>query len=131
MRQQPYLSQWLRHKAVEALRDAIADPERAYTDSVICTVDFVYVNEALRGEIEIAQKIHGPALQRMVAKRGGLHVIAADGKDGLILSRMLTWGDRIVASTLNIPMLFPNYTEDPSLSQTQWTGIWRRVQTLM
>lgn len=131
MRQQPFLSQWLRHKAVEALRGAIADPKRAYTDAVICTVVFIYVNEALRGEDETATRVHGPALQKMVAVRGGLNVIASNGMQGLILSRMLTWADRIAASTLGIPLLFPDYVEDLSLGQTKWTGIWSKVQTMM
>lgn len=131
MRQQPFLSQYLRHKAVEALRDAIADPKRSCTDAVICTVDFVYLNEALRGEHEVSMKVHGPALLKMVAARGGLNAIASKGKEGLILSRMILWTDRIVASTINVPQLFPNYVEDPSLGQTEWTGIWSKVQTMM
>ncbi|KAG9882008.1 hypothetical protein KCU94_g19571, partial [Aureobasidium melanogenum] len=50
MRQQPYLSQWLHHKAVESLREAIMDPKRAYTDSVILAVCHVFFNEALKLE---------------------------------------------------------------------------------
>ncbi|KAI4717847.1 hypothetical protein E4T48_05956 [Aureobasidium sp. EXF-10727] len=131
MRQQPFMSQWLRHRAVESLRTAIMDPKRAYTDAVILTVTYVFFNEALRSERHIALNVHGPALKRMVKARGGLRVIASNGKDGLILSRYLSWCDRIIASTLNTQPLFENYVEDPSVQKTQWNGMWSKVQTLM
>ncbi|THW39835.1 hypothetical protein D6D25_04809 [Aureobasidium pullulans] len=131
MRQQPFMSQWLRHKAVEALRKAITDPTRAYTDSVIMTVIYVYFNEALRSERDIAVNVHAPALKRMVAARGGLKVIASNGKDGLILSRYLTWCDRIISNTLGTPLLFGDYVEDLTVGKTQWNGMWSKVQTIM
>ncbi|KAI5208301.1 hypothetical protein E4T38_02822 [Aureobasidium subglaciale] len=131
MRQQPFMSQWLRHKAVESLRVAIMDPKRAYTDAVILTVTYVYFNEAVRSERDIALKVHGPALKRMVAARGGIGAIAANGKDGLILSRYLSWCDRIISSTLDIPLLFGDYVEDSIVSQTYYPGMWSRVQNLM
>ncbi|KAI5272158.1 hypothetical protein E4T47_04590 [Aureobasidium subglaciale] len=131
MRQQPFMSQWLRHKAVESLRVAIMDPKRAYTDAVILTVTYVYFNEAVRSERDIALKVHGPALKRMVAARGGIGAIAANGKDGLILSRYLSWCDRIISSTLDIPLLFGDYVEDSIVSQTHYPGMWFRVQKLM
>ncbi|THX49823.1 hypothetical protein D6D06_08336 [Aureobasidium pullulans] len=131
MRQQPFMSQWLRHKAVEALRKAITDPTRAYTDSVIMTVIYVYFNEALRSERDIAVNVHAPALKRMVAARGGLKVIASNGKDGLILSRYLTWCDRVISNTLGTPLLFGDYVEDLTVGKTQWNGMWSKVQTIM
>ncbi|KAI5194168.1 hypothetical protein E4T39_08747 [Aureobasidium subglaciale] len=131
MRQQPFMSQWLRHKAVESLRVAIMDPKRAYTDAVILTVTYVYFNEAVRSERESALKVHGPALKRMVAARGGIRAIASNGKDGLILSRYLSWCDRIIASTLDIPLLFGDYVEDSIVGQTHYPGMWSRVQNLI
>jgi hypothetical protein len=133
MRQQPFLAQWLRHKAVEALSEAIADPKRAYTDAVICTVVYIYSNEALRNERDTAIKVHAPALLGMVAARGGLAAIALNGKAGLILSRYLTWTDLVVASTLGTPLLFQDYVEDVAVvGQTrQWSGIWNKAQKMM
>lgn len=131
MRQQPYMSQWLRHKAVESLREAIMDPKRAYTDAVILAVNHVFFNEALRYERDIALNVHGPAVKRMVDARGGLSVIAADGRNGLILSRYLSWCDRIVASTLDSEPLFGNYVEDPTVGRTQWNGMWSKVQAIL
>ncbi|KAG9522438.1 hypothetical protein KCU93_g7061, partial [Aureobasidium melanogenum] len=131
MRQQPYLSQWLHHKAVESLREAIMDPKRAYTDAVILAVCHVFFNEALRLERHNALNVHGPALKRMVDARGGVSVIASDGRDGLLLSRYLSWTDRIAASTLNSQLLFGNYVEDSTRGRTQWNGMWSKVQTLI
>ncbi|KAK5999488.1 hypothetical protein QM012_005341 [Aureobasidium pullulans] len=131
MRQQPYMSQWLRHKAVESLRAAIMDPKRAYTDAIILAVNHVFFNEALRSERHTALNVHGAALKKMVDKRGGLSVIAANGRQGLILSRYLSWCDRIVASTFDSEPLFGNYVEDLSVGRTQWDGMWSKVQTMI
>lgn len=131
MQQQPYMSQWLRHKAVESLRAAIMDPKRAYSDAVILAVCHVFFSEALRLERHASLNVHGPALKRMVDARGGLSVIASNGRDGLILSRYLSWTDRIVASTLESELLFGNYVEDPTLGRTQWNGMWSKVQTMI
>ncbi|KAG9949818.1 hypothetical protein KCU85_g3987, partial [Aureobasidium melanogenum] len=131
MRQKPYQSQWLRHKAIESLREAIMDPKRAYTDAVILSVCHVYFSEALQMERHNALNVHGPALKRMVDARGGIHAIATDGRNGLLLSRYLSWTDRIVASTLNCQLLFGNYIEDHTLGRAQWNGMWSKVQTLI
>lgn len=131
MRQQPFMTQWLRHRAVESLRAAVMDPKRAYTDAVILTVTYVFFNEALRSERHIALNVHAPALKRMVEARGGISAIASNGKDGLILSRYLSWCDRIIASTLGSQPLFGDYVEDPTVGLTQWNGMWSKVQTLM
>jgi hypothetical protein len=131
MRQQPFMNQWLRHRAVESLRTAVMDPKRAYTDSIILTVTYVFFNEALRSERDTALNVHAPALKKMVDARGGIGVIATNGKDGLILSRYLSWCDRIIASTLGSQPLFGDYVEDTSDGKTQWNGMWSKVQTLM
>jgi hypothetical protein len=134
MRKQPFLAHWLRHKAVQALSKAIADPKRAYTDAIICTVVYVYSNEALRNQRDTALKVHAPALLKMVAARGGLAAIALNGKPGLLLSRYLTWTDRIVAATLGTPLLFPDYVEDLVVvgqTQQRWSGIWDKAQKMM
>ncbi|KAH0362236.1 hypothetical protein KCU65_g8155, partial [Aureobasidium melanogenum] len=131
MRQKPYQSQWLRHKAIESLREAIMDPKRAYTDAVILSVCHVYFSEALQMERHNALNVHGPALKRMVDSRGGVSVIASSGRNGLLLSRYLSWTDRIVASTLNCQLLFGNYVEDHTLGRAQWNGMWSKVQTMI
>ncbi|KAG9632946.1 hypothetical protein KCU64_g16030, partial [Aureobasidium melanogenum] len=131
MRQQPYMSQWLRHKAVESLKEAIMNPKRAYTDAVILAVCHVFFSEALQLERHNALNVHGPALKRMVDARGGISVIASSGRNGLLLSRYLSWTDRIVASTLNSQLLFGNYVEDSTRGRTQWNGMWSKVQTLI
>ncbi|KAI4834336.1 hypothetical protein E4T44_08893 [Aureobasidium sp. EXF-8845] len=107
------------------------DPKRAYTDSIILTVTYVFFNEALRSERDTALNVHAPALKKMVDARGGIGVIATNGKDGLILSRYLSWCDRIIASTLGSQPLFGDYFEDTSDGKTQWNGIWSKVQTLI
>jgi len=131
MRQQPFMNQWLRHRAIESLRAAVIDPKRAYTDAIILTVTYVLFNEALRSERDTALNVHAPALKKMVDARGGIGTIASNGKNGLILSRYLSWCDRIIASTLGSQPLFGDYVENTSDRRTQWNGMWSKVQTLM
>ncbi|USW47911.1 hypothetical protein Slin15195_G012300 [Septoria linicola] len=63
---------WLRQKTVQAMQDALADPDRATSIPVILAVGRIALHEHIYGNRELAHTMHRPAQLRMINMRGGL-----------------------------------------------------------
>ncbi|KAM3419036.1 hypothetical protein BST61_g4991 [Cercospora zeina] len=63
---------WLRHKTVQAMQEALADPDRATSIPVILAVGRIALHEHIYGSRELAHTMHRPAQLRMINMRGGL-----------------------------------------------------------
>ncbi|GIZ40212.1 hypothetical protein CKM354_000356200 [Cercospora kikuchii] len=63
---------WLRHKTVQAMQEALADPDRATSIPVILAVGRIALHEHIYGNRELAHTMHRPAQLRMINMRGGL-----------------------------------------------------------
>ncbi|KAF2211515.1 hypothetical protein CERZMDRAFT_106440 [Cercospora zeae-maydis SCOH1-5] len=63
---------WLRHKTVQTMQEALADPDRATSIPVILAVGRIALHEHIYGNRELAHTMHRPAQLRMINMRGGL-----------------------------------------------------------
>ncbi|KAL2071899.1 hypothetical protein VTL71DRAFT_13134 [Oculimacula yallundae] len=104
-------------KAISAVNNDIADPEKQASDATIATVCSMANVENLNGNPENAV-LHLNGLKRMVEMRGGLHCLGMHG----ILRRVVLWADLCGASrTQTVPMFplvdFPNMPPLSTFSQ--------------
>ncbi|KAK4507755.1 hypothetical protein PRZ48_001490 [Zasmidium cellare] len=85
---------WLRYKTVEAMKEALADPERAMSTPVILAVGRIALHEHIYGNRELAHKVHRPAQLRMVTMRGGL------ANMGLPMTtvQLIVWTDALLSA---------------------------------
>ncbi|CAK4032579.1 Hypothetical predicted protein [Lecanosticta acicola] len=63
---------WLRYKTVEAMKEAVADPERSLSTPVILAVGRIALHEHIYGNRQLAHGVHRPVQKRMISLRGGL-----------------------------------------------------------
>lgn len=78
----------LRGKAIAAINDALADPQRSSSDSTLSAVMKMASYEAIFGEEKFFHA-HMNGLQQMVRLRGGLPELGMDG----LLERIVLWID--------------------------------------
>lgn len=62
---------WLRYMLIRSLNEAMADSSRALNTAMVLTVGSIALHERLYGDMDVAINVHGRALNRMVALRGG------------------------------------------------------------
>lgn len=62
---------WIRCMLIKALNEAIADSKRALTTATTLAVGSIALHERLYGDEIVAVEVHGRALERMIALRGG------------------------------------------------------------
>ena len=125
----PTIPRWLQSRTVECLNQAFSDPERAYADATILTLNMVALFEACNGKAKTAAFTHQPVLRRMVNERGGLARLASnDNEDSKHLVRFLAWTDRVINGQTGKPLMFEDFKEDESVVRTNWDGIWARME---
>ena len=125
----PTIPRWLQTRTVECLNQAFSDPQRAYADATILTLDMVALFEALSGHAKTAASTHQPVLRRMVDKRGGLARLAnRNDQDSKNLVRFLAWTDRVIGCRTGNPLMFEDFREEESVVRTDWEGIWARME---
>lgn len=74
-RMSPTTELWLRDRTVVALNENLSDPSRALSTATILVVGRIAFHECVYGDKEAARKVHRPALEFMIAKRGGLEAL--------------------------------------------------------
>ena len=125
----PRIPQLLQSRTVRSLNEAFSDPKRAYSDATILTVNLVALFASTTGSANTASSLHQPFLRKMVDSRGGLNALSASGTlDSLNLIRFIAWTDRVIRCQTGNKLMFEDFREDPSVSNTDWEDIWARME---
>lgn len=112
----------LKGLAISAINEALADPERSMSDSIMCAVMKMASYEALFGEEETFQA-HFSGLERMVRMRGGLANLGMDG----LMERTILWIDSNASHYLGCEWMFdqkrhPTPLMHPAIDPTHFGG---------
>ncbi|KAK3670446.1 hypothetical protein LTR78_009687 [Recurvomyces mirabilis] len=106
----------VRGMAVQAMNDALNDPDRATTNAMISAVGKIALHEHLYGDRVAANAVHRPAQQRMIALRGGIAALDLPR----ITIQFMVWSDTFMAAESRTPRYFtdlpakmgvPSYTK--------------------
>lgn len=111
----PELSWWLQAQAVNAINDALSDPERATSDPLILAVGRIAMHEAFYGNKEAANGYHRPAQRRMIQMRGGMKALPFPG----LVKRLMRWGDNVMAMRSGTERMLEDEEENNNFSVKQ------------
>jgi hypothetical protein len=84
----------LHAKAVQAMQEALEDPQRATSDAVILAVGRIALYEHMYGNKQASREVHRPAQKRMVELRGGMKSLTTLPR---LVKQLMRWSDRIMA----------------------------------
>ncbi|KAK4580432.1 hypothetical protein LTR86_000635 [Recurvomyces mirabilis] len=68
-------SYWLQAQAINAINEALQNPNRASSDGLILAVGRIGFHESMYGDRNAANTVHRPAQQRMIQMRGGMKAL--------------------------------------------------------
>ena len=85
---------WLRSMVVSYLNEAIRNPQRSFSTPVLLTVASIALHERLYGDKHLALEVHGRAMGKMMALRGGIRTLDVPR----IGFRLLQWTDSILST---------------------------------
>lgn len=110
----PDTALYLRDQAVRSINEALDDPVRAISDSLILAVGRIALHESMYGDRSAANLIHRPAQYRMIMMRGGLG--ALDFPE--LVKRLMRWADRVMAMQSDTPTFFSHTDQSFSIDQS-------------
>jgi hypothetical protein len=89
----PELSYWLQARAIQAINEALSDPNRAVSDALILAVGRIAMHESFYGNKHAANYVHRPAQKRMIDLRGGMGALPFPE----LVKRLMRWADNVMA----------------------------------
>ena len=115
----PDLTQWLRTQAVEAINEALSDPDRATSDALILAVGRIALHESLYGDRKAANTVHRPGQKRMITMRGGMKALPFPE----LIKRLMRWGDTIMSKQSDSARLLEDDEENVNFSMKQHVDV--------
>ncbi|KAG9670573.1 hypothetical protein KCU99_g6065, partial [Aureobasidium melanogenum] len=110
----PETALWLRDQAVRSINEALDDPVRAISDSVILAVGRIALHESMYGDKSAANLIHRPAQHRMIMMRGGMGALEFPE----LVKRLMRWADRVMALQSDTPRFLEDTDQSFSMDQS-------------
>ncbi|KAK5136418.1 hypothetical protein LTR08_003063 [Meristemomyces frigidus] len=89
----PEVSYWLQAQAIEAINEALKDPQKAVGDPLILAVGRIALHESMYGDRHAANTIHRPAQKRMIQIRGGMKSLDFP----VLVKRLMRWADMVMS----------------------------------
>ncbi|KAG9577202.1 hypothetical protein KCU77_g13509, partial [Aureobasidium melanogenum] len=105
---------WLRDQAVRSINEALDDPIRAISDSMILAVGRIALHESMYGDKSAANLIHRPAQHRMIMMRGGMGALEFPE----LVRRLMRWADRVMALQSDTPRFLEDTDQSFSMNQS-------------
>lgn len=106
---------WLQTQAVQAINEALSDPQRATSDALILAVGRIALHETLYGDRKAASTVHRPAQKRMIAMRGGMGALPFPE----LVKRLMRWADTVMSKLSGTERLLEDDEERPNFSTEQ------------
>ena len=118
----PEVSYWLQAQAIQAINEALSDPNRATSDALILAVGRIAMHESFYGDKKAANKFHRPAQQRMIQMRGGMKVLPFPE----LVKRLMRWADNVMAMQSGTDRLLEDEEENPNFTVKQQVDVFER-----
>lgn len=115
----PDVTYWLQAQAVQAINEALSDPNRATSDALILAVGRIALSETLYGDKKAASNVHRPAQKRMIAMRGGMKTLPFPE----LIKRLMRWGDTVMSKLSGTERLLEDDDELPNFSMKQHVDV--------
>lgn len=118
----PDVSYWLQAQAIQSINEALRDPKRAASDSLILAVGRIALHENLYGSKQAASAIHRPAQKRMIDMRGGMRALPFPE----LVKRLMRWSDKVMAMQSGTPRLLEDELENKNFTMEQHVNVLSR-----
>jgi hypothetical protein len=105
-------------KAIEAMQEAVQDPQRATSDAMILAVGRVALHEHMYGNKAASLGYHRPAQARMIELRGGMKALPFPD----LVKRLMRWSDEIMAAGTGSQRFLEDDEENPNFSLRESVG---------
>lgn len=118
----PELSLWLQSQAIQAINEALSDPNRAVSDALILAVGRIAMHESFYGNKHAANYIHRPAQKRMIDMRGGMEALPFPE----LVKRLMRWADNVMAMQSGTPRLLEDDAATPNFTIREQVNVFEK-----
>lgn len=115
----PDVSYWLKAQAVQAINEALSDPQRATSDALILTVGRIALYESLYGDRNASSNVHRPAQKRMISMRGGMKTLPFPE----LIKSLMRWSDTVMSKLSGTERLLEDDEENQNFSMKQHVDV--------
>lgn len=110
----PEVSLWLQAEAIKTINEALARPDRAFSDGLILAVGRIALHECMYGDRKAANLMHRPAQRRMIDMRGGMSALPFP----MLVKRLMRWADRVMSTQGGTERFLPDEEDRENVSFT-------------